>query len=940
MPRASVLVILALIVVISMTANCATVRDRIPLDLKEYAGIARHNEPICCGIPLPRGYATEADEVALVDSGGRVIPSQRSVLARWHQDGSIRWLLIQCPMSAKANQTRRLYLGKRASRVPKTPLKVEDDSEAVTITTGPLKMELRRQGFRLPNQAWLDMNGDGKPETAMLRDERQSVLILDGDGNPYPGLDGADVEIRVEESGPYRAVIRCQRADKEALEGQVDFIARVFAYAGQPYVRLELTLINTADYGGTANAYTPNQGIKVVSRIAYRLWPQSGRKSSVTLGIEDDGSAVTLPADAPVRLRQLEAHSFDVKAGGGEILQASGDHAAGWVTVDDGSVGLMLSCKQFWQQYPKAVTYDPGAGQLALDLWAEGGKPLVSEDGNLEWYPGQAKTHDLILWFDKPSRLRKGGLGQAIRAQQSAPLRLFPPPEIVLQTDATDVFAVENWDRWPTFEARARSQMLYSEIGRYYGMQDFGDRPGGGRPPPIVAWWNGYHAPGHTWFNYYFRSGDPGYFLGGEICAWHRQDVDVMHWPPQQAGMHHLAYYAGSTHHWGWLNWPGCEWIQGLPDYYFLTGNQRTLEVINECADWICDHLQFAPHRTSSISLIALSTCYQATGNPKHLDACKRLAEYLCKVVDEGSYVPKSFMIAHMIDGMYQYWRITHDNYVGQQLAKQCEWLYTECIVPSGVPYYARTGSESDANSWSVYYFCYGEMSAACAQAYRTTKDPKFITYGKCYLDYMLALYGDSQTGMMGHTDHGLPQILWAMEQEGEDESDIMALRDDIDYEAAIPLLKQHIPDGGSIEPEIARILIDLGRYDEAIEWMQTAMIEKGRGNRHGAMFNIARCYEAKADLDSAISTYKKIIRETKDVPPKGPEVGLQPWEVAAAMRGYSHAYRAWTKLGRCYEQQGDFRRAIDCYERAYEYIYSGERERLPAMIERCREAM
>ena len=49
--------------------------------------------PLTGGVPIARGAAPEGSGSVLRDDGGRTVPLQTSVLARW-QDGSARWVLL------------------------------------------------------------------------------------------------------------------------------------------------------------------------------------------------------------------------------------------------------------------------------------------------------------------------------------------------------------------------------------------------------------------------------------------------------------------------------------------------------------------------------------------------------------------------------------------------------------------------------------------------------------------------------------------------------------------------------------------------------------------------------------------------------------------------------------------------------------------------------
>ena len=81
----------------------------IPLIIKETAGIDRLNEPVTCGIPLPRARMTQAAHCELHDAHGGKTPVQTQALAHW-PDGSVKWFLLDFQISVPANETREVQV--------------------------------------------------------------------------------------------------------------------------------------------------------------------------------------------------------------------------------------------------------------------------------------------------------------------------------------------------------------------------------------------------------------------------------------------------------------------------------------------------------------------------------------------------------------------------------------------------------------------------------------------------------------------------------------------------------------------------------------------------------------------------------------------------------------------------------------------------------------
>src|SRR5436190_21673841 len=64
---------------------------RIPITVRETAGLRRFGFPVTAAVPFPRGALKDAEAVRLVDGRGKEVPAQVTVTARWPGAGSVRW---------------------------------------------------------------------------------------------------------------------------------------------------------------------------------------------------------------------------------------------------------------------------------------------------------------------------------------------------------------------------------------------------------------------------------------------------------------------------------------------------------------------------------------------------------------------------------------------------------------------------------------------------------------------------------------------------------------------------------------------------------------------------------------------------------------------------------------------------------------------------------
>ena len=76
----------------------------------ESNGIDRAREPVQVGIPLPLGEYRSIDSFALCTEDNELLPSAKTVTARWH-DKSIKWCLFNFDVSLQAGQSQPAHQG-------------------------------------------------------------------------------------------------------------------------------------------------------------------------------------------------------------------------------------------------------------------------------------------------------------------------------------------------------------------------------------------------------------------------------------------------------------------------------------------------------------------------------------------------------------------------------------------------------------------------------------------------------------------------------------------------------------------------------------------------------------------------------------------------------------------------------------------------------------
>ena len=691
-----------------------------PITVTEPTGVARADWPVTSGIPLPRGQVRHARHSALFNSDGKQVPLQAEVLGRW-PDGSIRWLLIDFQATLAPHQSRRYVLrhgpGVTRKPVPGPPLIISLGSPENRIVpllkTGPLRIQLAADRFRLLDHVSLDRNGDGRfSDDERLTDDRASgIELVDGRGRRFR----ADLSLStwtIEQHGPLRACVRIEGQHGNSDEGtKFRYVVRLHVFRGRPFFRFDYTFIN-------------DDPDTLMSRF---------HSLEVVCSTRERGDRLILSGkpSKPSRLFQLDDQQFRL----GDKLTRG--HANGWAAVAGPHGGIALGVREFWQNWPKSLEVKPGELRIGLcPDFAKGqydGRPLKEEvkhyyylrDGVYTVKIGVAKTHRVwAMPFDGPPQ--PNSLGDFFRAAEQPLLAQCTPARVtatgVLGTaPPADPRKYHGYDGW--LDQMFTKHLDAQQSNRENGMLNFGDwyhveKFGGG-------WGNQEYDTSHCFFVQYLRTGDRRYFDRARQGADHLMDVDVVHavnrhirgldhhGQPQPGHIwthsvgHTGGYYdrapleAAWWYQLGMLQNRGHLWLGGLFDDYLLTGNRRALDVARMAADRVAseggrysDHL-----REIGWPLNLLMTAWEATGDDRYLVAAHRhwhmLRDHLnpkrgwvvmlayghcsMKSTSQRCRGQNSYLLALTLSALARYHQATGDPEVLKGLSAGLDQMIREC---------------------------------------------------------------------------------------------------------------------------------------------------------------------------------------------------------------------------------------------------------------------
>jgi len=665
----------------------AEAAGKIPLRI-EPAPAAVQGYPVSAGVPFARGVLKDIKNIRVLDANGKEVPCQVRELAPWDAGGGVKAALVTFLADVKKTAQTGFYSSKKeeesfytleyggaaASARSAQPVKVTGaGTGTITVDTGALSFKVGEKAFSLGSFSL------GGKQVASSVD-----LVLKAQGKEFRASKTKAAKATVEDAGP---VVACIRLDGKhtAPDGSAyfDYVVRIFAYAGKPYVRVLYRIVNTDDKTGTESIEGWGWEMKVPGAAKYAFGGDKGKVHEGALGeahIYQGGDVVgSLDFIHPKRMKKKG--NFWYKGA------AEGVKAAGWADVS-GAGGVTAVVRNFHEQYPKVL--DAKAGRLTL--WLHAPKPWNDkafgstqkhDEPVKEGYAiGFAKTHELFFNFHAGDR-KTAQSGELAAVFQEKPFVKAPPAQYC----GSGAFgrlspnALAKTDYPACLDTMTEHIRIIADRHSYFGYMDwtlYGNY-NFGETQTLVAGSHFFEAPRCMLLLFLTRdtygatnctevteaekaeAAKPNkslkfMFDKAEAGSRHHMDIDVMHcnkakgrfaglgpgmhWasslfcnnrdPVGRPVLHHLrASPEVMTHYHNWGGHPG-----GLYEFYLLSGDRFALETLKLQADFYIALYKSGfkeKHHESQHAwpLWTLCAAYEATGEKKYLDGCIATMKFL-----------------------------------------------------------------------------------------------------------------------------------------------------------------------------------------------------------------------------------------------------------------------------------------------------------------------
>ena len=747
------------------------------LSIPEMAGASRRGEVATQGLPFAQGALRDVSALRVRTADGASLPVQARKLVAW-PDGSVKIAIVSFPADLAANGTAEFTISAEGGPLPapSTGLDLTETADSITIDTGVIEAVLSKTHGRIVDVV---RRHDGQ---VVKRADDVWHLALEDETGRVVRSGGATVDgVEVVEHGPLRALIVRTGSFADSTGSLVDYRLQLEAWAGSDALGLESIIVNRED---ASQVYLKRWSMRLAGAdpAAARVW------------LDPDASR---PAAPGAVLYQHKENRVSWTGPTGACDWAEG-RAPGVFRVG----GVAVGARWFWQRYPQAIRFEPEAVRFdfipqALDerdlptRWAErmatvtkryavGGVGYPQSPGKMGLFRlarGEALHQELRFVFDGAA---PDTPVQNAMAPLHARLRGAADPAYSAGTRAFGQFQPAG-PLFPRYEAGLgklyASYLKKREGRREYGFESFGDDTfEWGYGPSYTYWSNSEYDRHHGFAIQYLRNGDPRWWELCEQQARMYRDVVVTHaGSPRQFGgpRHHNATSMWMPQH-EEQRWVadhtaagtscGHSWVQGMIDYWFLTGDPWSGEVVRELAAWYCERVETNSYgaggqeRGSGWVLIAVSALYGALQTDRLHGAGNSVAEWLIDwqdpmrgvisvpISEQPSYEGgTSFMHGIVGRGLGRWYDVTGDERVRRACLGIAEWLTTEPMGPLARFWYKQSPRNSRR------YGATSQCFTALTYAHTLSRDPWFGRVA-------LALY--RQTGASSRSISWYPQGL------------------------------------------------------------------------------------------------------------------------------------------------------------------------------------
>ncbi|MFP3978301.1 hypothetical protein [Marinobacter sp. KMM 10035] len=582
--------------------------ENIAIQIREYSGAARTNEPVGLGIPLPQGSLQNTRNLALMD-GDKPLAVQFEPLAHW-PDGSIRWVHASALINVAPNSHRDLVLDYLQTPSPcagEASVNHAIDGLRIATATGSFILQPDSLAWQVRNS-----NDEAVPS---------SITLSDDTGAPCTAK--ADTKWEITHKGPvYVAATLKGQWIKQTNEPLSRFVCELRIFLETGLVQVELVTHNPKrarhpgglwDLGDPGSVHLRELAVKTTlpSNTNARVSPQATDQSPSTFDLvdfnlyQDSSGGENWQSRNHVDANgEITTQFCGYRLSSADNLEHEGRRANPLVSIKHDFGQLDLAVPHFWQNFPTSVRKEGNI--VTVGLFPKDAKTTYELQG------GERKTLRCLMSYQG---------GTSLSAMAYTPLTPTIAPECYERAEA-----------FPWFKANAKpgplDQLIAEglegesnffakrEVIDEFGWRNFGDifadhetlYQAEGEEPFISHYNNQYDAI-YGFARQFALTGDRRWFELMDDLASHVADIDIYHTEEDRAeynnGLfwhtdHYLDAYTATHRTFSKDNdtsstpgqtggGPAAEhcYTTGLLYHHLLTGNEQSKTAALGLAGWM-----------------------------------------------------------------------------------------------------------------------------------------------------------------------------------------------------------------------------------------------------------------------------------------------------------------------------------------------------------------
>lgn len=683
----------------------------IKLYFEKLSCFDRIKEPCSVAIPFSKGEL-DSESCLTITDGKNISASQSICTSRWN-DNSVKWALVNFSADLPSNKDKTYYCNiEKQKNDNNHKIKIHKNKNITSIDTGELLVQLNNTGKIF--------NYIKKCDFEIKQENIKGPLI----NNKYEAI--VQEEWKIVQNGEVTAILenRGKHFDKDK-NSLIDFIITIQFFAFKDWFKIDYKIINkenseSEDINSIKLDFNLESNKDVNLTIA-----KSNYKTDYILGNDNDDIYYCI--DAQHLIYEANEHIPEV---------FYGTFFADWRS-DKG--GLCATLYQAYQNYPKALKLKKNS--MSIQIIPDSSEGIV-------FYRGMAKTHTLFLHVHSNDENIESINARSLQFQM--PDRPVIESEIYKKAEVFPDIFIDDSDKINKVETALIYRM--DSRGKAYGILNWGDSPdlnytSQGRGDGELVWTNNEYDFVHTAMLFYARTCQRRILDYLLVTAKHWIDVDICHYSDdefRQDGqvIHSARHISGDVE-------ISHEWVEGLFDYYHMTGDKYAYDMAINIGKNIKRNLSKPKYhkngeinaRETGWALRALVSLYNETNDKSWLEDADFIIEHFKNWKEkyglwlapytDNTAIRVPFMISIAIGSLMRYYRINPCLEIKEMIIDAAEDLFNNCILDNGLFYYKELPSLKRLGNNTT-------LLEAMTYAYELTGDIKYIKAGiPTFLNYI-----------------------------------------------------------------------------------------------------------------------------------------------------------------------------------------------------------